>query len=57
MQNVVLSLSFNVERGRKVLVSYNKSSKGTVYLTLTVIYFNLISQKFSAGFSSCGLTY
>lgn len=51
MQNVVLGLSFNVERGRKVLVSYSKSSKGTVYLTLTVIYFNLTSQKFSAGFS------
>lgn len=57
MQNVVLGLSFNVERGRKVLVSYSKSSKRTVYLTLTVIYFNLTSQKFSAGFSSCGLRY
>lgn len=39
MQNVVLGLSFNVERGRKVLVSYSKSSKGTVYLTLSQLFF------------------
>lgn len=54
MQNVVFGVSFNVERGRKILVGYSKSSKGTVYLLLLQLFFNVLFQSLSAGFSSCG---
>lgn len=46
MQNVVLGLSFNVEWRRKVLVSYSKSSKGTVYLRLSQLFFMCIFRAF-----------
>lgn len=54
MQNVVFGVSFNVERGRKILVGYSKSSKGTVCLMLLRLFFNVPFQSFSAGLSSCG---